>query len=91
MDLYGQQKVKHSMARGVYWRDQGKAPVELGFIKKEHLTVLYLAASISRGYKSGYNIIQTGGSRGSSDGGGGNGDDWWKWWSFGGGMVDQVS
>ena len=64
-------------ARGVYWRDQGKSPCEdLGTIKfrTPDGTEISNTASISRGYKSGYNIIQTGGSRGSSDGGnGGNG------------------
>ena len=63
--------------RGVYWRDQGKEPCEdLGIIKfrTPDGTEISNTASISRGYKSGYNIIQTGGSRGSSDGGnGGNG------------------
>ena len=59
-------------ARGVYWRDEGKAPCEdLGTIKfrTPDGTEISNTASISRGYKSGYNIIQTGGSRGSSDGG----------------------
>ena len=64
-------------ARGVYWRDQGKAPCEdLGTIKFRipDGTEISNTAPISRGYKSGYNIIQTGGSRGGSDGGnGGNG------------------
>ena len=63
--------------RGVYWRDQGKAPCDdLGTIKfrTPDGTEISNTGSISRGYKSGYNIIQTGGSRGSSDGGhGGNG------------------
>ena len=64
-------------ARGVYWRNQGKAPCEdLGTIKfrTPDGTEISNTASISRGYKSGYNIIQTGGTRGGSDGGnGGNG------------------
>ena len=64
-------------ARGVYWRDQGRSPCEdLGTIKfrTPDGTEISNSASISRGYKSGYNIIQTGGTRGSSDGGhGGNG------------------
>ena len=64
-------------AKGVYWRNQGKAPCEdLGTIKFRipDGTEISNTASISRGYKSGYNIIQTGGSRGGSDGGnGGNG------------------
>ena len=64
-------------ARGVYWRNQGKAPCDdLGTIKfrTPDGTEISNTASISRGYKSGYNIIQTGGTRGGSDGGnGGNG------------------
>ena len=64
-------------ARGVYWKNQGKAPCEdLGTIKfrTPDGTEISNTASISRGYKSGYNIIQTGGTRGGSDGGnGGNG------------------
>jgi hypothetical protein len=64
-------------ARGVYWRNQGKAPCEdLGTIKfrTPDGTEISNTGSISRGYKSGYNIIQTGGTRGGSDGGnGGNG------------------
>ena len=64
-------------ARGVYWREQGKEPCEdLGTIKfrTPDGTEISNSASISRGYKSGYNIIQTGGTRAGSDGGnGGNG------------------
>jgi len=63
--------------RGDYWRNQGKAPCDdLGTIKfrTPDGTEISNTASISRGYKSGYNIIQTGGTRGTSDGGnGGNG------------------
>tara|TARA_B100002019_G_scaffold290121_1_gene307129 strand:- start:53 stop:2746 length:2694 start_codon:yes stop_codon:yes gene_type:complete len=49
-------------ARGVYWRDQGKAPCDdLGTIKFRNSdgTEVTNTAEISRGYKSGYNIIQT--------------------------------
>ena len=64
-------------SRGVYWRDQGKSPCEdLGVIKfiTADGTEISNTAEITRGYKSGYNIIQTAGSRGGSDGGnGGNG------------------
>ena len=48
--------------RGVYWRDQGKSPCEdLGTIKFRTPagTEISNTAEIARGYKSGYNIIQT--------------------------------
>ena len=48
--------------RGVYWRDQGKSPCEdLGTIKfrTPDGTEISNTAEIDRGYKSGYNIIQT--------------------------------
>ena len=48
--------------RGVYWRDQGKTPCEdLGNIKfrTPDGTEISNTAEIARGYKSGYNIIQT--------------------------------
>ena len=48
--------------RGVYWRDQGKTPCEdLGTIKfrTPDGTEISNTAEIERGYKSGYNIIQT--------------------------------
>ena len=50
--------------RGVYWRQQGKTPGEsLGEIKFRlpDGTELSNTATITRGYKAGYNIIQTGG------------------------------
>ena len=53
--------------RGVYWRDQGKSPCEdLGTIKfrTPDGTEISNTAEITRGYKSGYNIIQTKGVRG---------------------------
>ena len=61
--------------RGVYWRDQGKAPCEdLGTIKFRNSdgTEVSNTAEITRGYKSGYNIIQTKGEgeiSNSGDGG----------------------
>ena len=48
--------------RGDYWRDQGKSPCEdLGTIKfrTPDGTEISNTAEIVRGYKSGYNIIQT--------------------------------
>jgi len=48
--------------RGVYWRNQGKSPCEdLGTIKfrTPDGTEISNTAEIARGYKSGYNIIQT--------------------------------
>ena len=59
--------------RGVYWRDQGKSPCEdLGTIKfrTPDGTEISNTAEIVRGYKSGYNIIQT---KGAGDGGGNGG------------------
>ena len=58
-------------ARGVYWRNQGKSPCEdLGTIKfrTPDGTEISNTAEIARGYKSGYNIIQTKG-RGGGDSG----------------------
>ena len=49
-------------ARGIYWREQGKAPCEdLGTIKFRipDGTELTNTGEIGRGYKSGYNVIQT--------------------------------
>ena len=61
--------------RGVYWRDQGKAPCEdLGTIKFRNSdgTEVSNTAEITRGYKAGYNIIQTkGGGEDGNDGGAG--------------------
>ena len=65
--------------RGVYWRNQGKTPCEdLGTIKfrTPDGTEISNTAEITRGYKSGYNIIQTrglvaGGSAGSNNPGDG--------------------
>ena len=59
--------------RGVYWREQGKAPCEdLGTIKfrTPDGTEISNTAEITRGYKSGYNVIQT---RGTGQFGGGTG------------------
>ena len=60
--------------RGDYWRDQGKSPCEdLGTIKfrTPNGTEISNTASITRGYKSGYNIIQTQGKRELASGGNG--------------------
>ena len=61
--------------RGVYWRDQGKSPCEdLGTIKFRNSdgTEVSNTAEIARGYKAGYNIIQTkGGGEVGNDGGAG--------------------
>ena len=63
--------------RGDYWKDQGKSPCEdLGTIKfrTPNGTEISNTAAIARGYKSGYNIIQTAGVKTNNNGGnGGNG------------------
>ena len=62
--------------RGVYWRLQGKAPCdELGDIKfrTPDGTEISNTAVIARGYKSGYNAIQTAGAGVGGGGDGGNG------------------
>ena len=64
--------------RGVYWRQQGKAPCdELGDIKfrTPNGTEISNTAVLARGYKSGYNAIQTAGAgeRSTQSGNGGNG------------------
>ena len=67
--------------RGVYWRNQGKAPCEdLGTIKfrTPDGTEISNTAEIVRGYKSGYNIIQTKGF--GEVGNTGGWCHWWKWW-----------
>ncbi len=61
-------------SRGVYWRDQGKSPCEdLGVIKFRTAdgTEVSNTEEITRGYKSGYNIIQTKGIKGTSNAGNG--------------------
>ena len=63
-------------ARGVYWRNQGKAPCEdLGTIKfrTPDGTEISNTAEITRGYKSGYNVIQTRGAGFNNGGAGGAG------------------
>ena len=64
-------------SRGVYYRDQGISQCsDVGAVKFRWSdgTEISDTATITRGYKAGYNIIQTAGSRGSSDGAnGGNG------------------
>jgi hypothetical protein len=62
--------------RGVYWRDQGKSACEdLGTIKfrTPDGTEISNTAEIVRGYKSGYNIIQTRGAGANNGGAGGAG------------------
>ena len=63
--------------RGIYYRQQGlSACSDIGNVKfrASDGTEITNTGQIDRGYKAGYNIIQTAGSRGSSDGGnGGNG------------------
>ena len=64
--------------RGVYYRNQGVSECsDVGQVKfrlSNGTEVTNTTSSITRGYKSGYNIIQTAGTRGGSDGGnGGNG------------------
>jgi len=62
--------------RGIYWRDQGKSPCEdLGTIKfrTPNGTEISNTAEIARGYKSGYNVIQTAGEGLGRDGAGGCG------------------
>ena len=62
--------------RGVYWREQGKGPCEdLGTIKFRipDGTELSNSAEIDRGYKSGYNVIQTKGIGSPANSGRGNG------------------
>ena len=62
--------------RGDYWRNQGKAPCEdLGNIKfrTPDGTEISNTATITRGYKSGYNIIQTKGAQNGFRGQGGDG------------------
>ena len=62
--------------RGVYWRDQGKSACEdLGTIKfrTPDGTEISNTAEIARGYKSGYNIIQTRGAGANNGGAGGAG------------------
>ena len=50
--------------RGIYWREQGLAPCDdVGTVKfrTPNGTEISNTATIARGYKSGYNVIQTGG------------------------------
>ena len=64
--------------RGVYWRNQGKAPCDdVGTVKfrTPDGTEISNTATIARGYKSGYNAIQTAGAGelSTESGDGGNG------------------
>jgi hypothetical protein len=52
--------------KGVYWREQGKAPCDdVGTVKfrTPNGTEISNTAVLARGYKSGYNAIQTAGTR----------------------------
>ena len=60
--------------KGVYWRQQGKAECDSVGATKYYLgngTQVTNTESITRGYKGGYNIIQTAGSRSATGGGDG--------------------
>jgi len=62
--------------RGDYWRNQGKSPCEdLGTIKfrTPNGTEISNTAAIARGFKSGYNIMQTKGDQENDSGEGGSG------------------
>jgi len=63
--------------RGIYWRNQGvSACSDVGTSKfrASDGTEISTTASIERGYKAGYNLIETAGRRGTStSGNGGNG------------------
>jgi len=61
--------------RGVYWRNQGVSPctdVGTSRFRLSDGTLVTNSASISRGFKAGYSIIQTAGA-GNNGGNGGNG------------------
>ena len=49
--------------RGVYWRDQGKSACEdvgtTNFFLSDGTVVTNTSSSVTRGFKDGYNIIQT--------------------------------
>ena len=67
-----------SCTKGVYWAQQGVAPcVDItgnSQIRLSDGTIITNSASITRGYKVGYNIIQTAGQKSQPTGGnGGNG------------------
>ena len=72
----GGQSIKCS--KGIYYRQEGFTSCQdIGNVKfrlSNGIEVQNTSASITRGFKAGYNIMETGGSRDSSDGGdGGNG------------------
>jgi hypothetical protein len=63
-------------ARGVYWRDQGfTACQDVGTVqfRLSDGTLVTNTGSITRGYKAGYDIIQTAGAKIGNGGNGGNG------------------
>ena len=73
---FGGQTIKCS--KGVYWAQQGSAPCSdvaiSGKIRLSDGTEITNTADITRGYKAGYNIIQTGGEwTANNDGLGGSG------------------
>ena len=62
--------------KGVYWRQQGKSQCASLGTQQYRLangTLVSNTASITRGYKAGYNIIQTAGAAGVTGGRGGCG------------------
>ena len=64
--------------RGVYWRQQGKSPCEeigsgVKFRLSDGTEVTNTSTSITRGYKAGYNGIQSAGAGIGNGGDGGNG------------------
>ena len=72
----GGQTIKCS--KGIYYRQEGFTSCQdIGNVKfrlSSGIEVQNTSASITRGFKAGYNIMETGGSRDTSDGGdGGNG------------------
>lgn len=63
--------------KGVYWRDQGKSACEdvgvTNFFLSDGTIVTNTSSSVTRGFKDGYNIIQTKGKKAQLGGGEGNG------------------
>ena len=66
-----------SCAKGIYWAQQGKTPCEdLGSVQfrlSDGSIVSNTTSTITRGYKDGYNIIETAGLGLGNGGNGGNG------------------
>jgi hypothetical protein len=64
--------------KGIYWRNQGLSacediPSENKFRLSDGTEVQNTSSSITRGFKAGYNIIETKGKKGSAGGAGGSG------------------